>query len=288
MRGYVIVLSGTVIWAMTGIVIKILLTDYGMSTLTIAFWRVFIVTAFLFVMLLIVDPKSFRIAWRDVGIFFLYGSIGIGIHQIVWISSVQYNGAAVATVIIYTAPAIVGVIAVRFLHEQMNRIRIVALIATILGCALVAKAYDLHQVELNAIGLAAGIGSAFTFASYSLIGRIVTRRYSPWTSLFYAFLFGLLFLLPINLFQHNLRPVNLSSDGWLTLLFLALVPTLGGFGTYTVGLSHLPASVASILAALEPVTTAILAYFVFGEMFELPQLIGAGLILASVIMLRPK
>jgi drug/metabolite transporter, DME family len=288
MRGYVIVLSGTVIWALTGIVIKVLLTQYGLSTLTIAFWRVFIVTAFLFAALLIANPKYFRIARRDVGIFFLYGLIGIGIHQIVWISSVQYNGAAVATVIIYTAPALVGVIAVRFMHEHMSRTKLIALVMTILGCALVAKAYDPRLVELNAIGLAAGIGSAFTFAAYSLMGRIVTLRYSPWTSLFYAFLFGLLFLLPINLWQQNLMPVHLSFDGWLTLAFLALVPTLGGFGAYTVGLSHLPASVASILAAFEPVTTAILAYFIFGEMLEPLQLLGGGLILASVIMLRPK
>lgn len=83
-------------------------------------------------------------------------------------------------------------------------------------------------------------------------------------------------------------PLNLPLDGWGTLLFLALVPTLGGFGAYTVGLGHLPASVASILAAFEPVTTAIIAYFYLGETLDATQLIGAGLILASVMMLRPR
>ena len=288
LRGYLIVLVGTVIWALTGIVIKILLTRYGMETLTIAFWRVFFVVAFLFLVYLILDAKLLRIAPRDIFLFAVYGIIGIGVHQIMWISSVQYNGAAVATVIIYTSPAIVAIFAARFLHEKFNRTKLIALTLTIIGCALVARVYDVRQVELNALGIAFGIGSAFTFATYSLMGRLATRRYSPWTSLFYAFFFGLLFLLPIVSVFGKLMPTNLSFDGWATLLFLALGPTLGGFGSYTLGLSYLPASVASLLAAFEPVTTAIVAYVMFGETLDLFQLIGAGLILASVILLRPQ
>lgn len=288
LRGYIIVLSGTFIWALTGIVIKVLLTNYGMATMTIAFWRVFIVTAFLFIVLVAANAQLLRIDSHDLLIFVLYGVIGIGVHQIVWITSVQYNGAAVATVVIYTSPAIVALFAWRFLRERIDRTKAIALASTIIGCALVARVYDLQQFELNRIGLAAGIGSAFTFATYSLIGRVVARRYSPWTSVFYAFLFGGLFLLPVNLAMGNLMPTNLAFDGWATLVFLALVPTLGGFGSYTIGLSHLPASVASILAAFEPVTTAIIAFFVFGETLAPPQLIGAMMILAGVIMLRPK
>ena len=288
LRGYLIVLSGTVIWALTGIVIKILLTSYGMETLTMAFWRVLIVTVFMFAALLLLDAKLLRVAPRDLGLFVVYGLIGIGVHQIVWISSVQYNGAAVATVIIYTAPALVAVVAARFMHEGMTRAKFLALVLTITGCALVARVYDARQIELNAVGLAVGIGSACTFATYSLLGRLATRRYSPWTALFYAFLFGTLFLLPIDLALGKLMPAQLAPDGWGWLVFLALVPTLGGFAAYTIGLSHLPASVASILAAFEPVTTAIIAFFVFGETLEPLQLIGAGLILASVILLRPR
>lgn len=288
LRGYIIVLSGTVVWALTGIVIKILLTRYGMETLTIAFWRVLIVTAFLFAALLAADARHLRIAPRDAIVFLLYGMIGIGLHQIVWISSVRYNGVAVATVIVYTAPAIVAAIAWRLLRETMECGKLIALALTLVGCALVARAYDARQIELNPLGLLAGIGSAFTFATYSLVGRTVTRRYSTWTALFYAFLFGMLFLLPVAFFARAFVPAPLPLDGWATLLFLALVLTLGGFASYTIGLSHLPASVASILAAFRPVTAAIIAYFVFGEVLDVPQLLGAAMILGGVILPRPK
>jgi drug/metabolite transporter (DMT)-like permease len=288
LRGYSIVLAGTVIWALTGIVIKILLTTYALEPLTIAFWRVFIVTAFLFCVLLVFNSRALRIDPRDILIFLVYGLIGVAIHQLVWISSVQYNGAAVATVIIYTAPAIVAILATRFLREQMTREKLLALILTIAGCALVARAYDFAQFQLNVVGIAAGIGSAFTFATYSLIGRVVTRRYSAWTALFYAFLAGAIFLSPVAFIVREFAPARIGGDGWLTLAFLALVPTLGGFGAFTIGLSHLPASVASILAAFEPVTTALIAYFMFAEILEPFQLLGAGCILCGVVLLRPK
>ncbi|MCX7840590.1 MAG: EamA family transporter, partial [Anaerolineae bacterium] len=196
--------------------------------------------------------------------------------------------AAVATVILYTGPALVTIVAARFLSERITRLKVLALILALVGCALVARMYDTQQIRVNALGILAGLGSACTFATYSLLGRLATQRYSPWTALFYAFLFGTLFLWPLALLQGSVMPSNLALDGWGWLVFLALGPTLGGFASYTLGLSYLPASIASILAAFEPVTTATLAFWIFGETLELPQLIGAGLILTGVILLRPR
>lgn len=273
---------------MTSIFIKILLTRYGMEPLSLAFWRVFIMTAFLFGALLVLNANQLRLASGNGIVFLFSGLIGVAFHQIVWITSVQYNGAAVATLLIYIGPAVVAVFAWRFLNERMDRTKLLALTLTLIGCALVSRAYDLHQVQLNLLGLIVGIGTGFTFATYTLLGRIATRRDSAWTSLFYPFLFGTLFLLPANFLARDFYPLRASLDGWAVLIFLALVPTLGGFAAYTIGLTHLPASVVSLLAAFEPVSTAIFAYFIFGEVLDVLQLVGAAMILWSVVMLRPK
>lgn len=287
LRGYVIVLSGTVIWALTGIVIKILLTWYTVAPVTIALWRVTIIAGFMLIVLGLFDTRALRFSSRDLCLFLVYGIVGIGIHQLVWIASVQYNGAAVATVILYTGPALVAIIAARLLNERMTRLKVLALILTLIGCMLVARAYETQHLRVNALGILAGLGSACTFATYSLLGRWATQRYSPWTALFYAFLFGALFLWPLALFLGQVIPSQFTLDGWGWIVFLALVPTLGGFASYTLGLSYLPASIASILAAFEPVTTAILAFWIFGEVLEPLQFGGAALILAGVILLRP-
>jgi ADP-ribose pyrophosphatase YjhB (NUDIX family)/multidrug transporter EmrE-like cation transporter len=74
--------------------------------------------------------------------------------------------------------------------------------------------------------------------------------------------------------------------GWLVLILLAVGPTVGGFGLYTVSLNYLPASVANIIATLEPAMTSVLAFILLGERFTTPQWIGSFLIVAGVIVLR--
>jgi drug/metabolite transporter (DMT)-like permease len=74
--------------------------------------------------------------------------------------------------------------------------------------------------------------------------------------------------------------------GWGILFLLAAGPTVMGFGLYNVSLSYLPSSVANLIVTLEPVFTAISAYFLFGERLNGLQLGGSLMILAGVVFLR--
>jgi DME family drug/metabolite transporter len=213
---------------------------------------------------------------------------------------VQMNGAGVATVFVYVQPAIVALVAWRAFAEPLNRTKLAALTLTMGGVVLVSRAFD-GGVNLNPVGLLAGVGTGFTWATYALLGHFTGRHYSGWTSLFYAFLFGTLLLLPLQVIA--LAPGTgatptaalqseavhlLPPEGWAVLLLLALGPTLGGFALYTLGLARMPVSAATLIGALEPVFTLIWAYFLFGEQLNPAQALGAGLILWSVIMLRPR
>jgi len=50
----------------------------------------------------------------------------------------------------------------------------------------------------------------------------------------------------------------------------------------------MPAGVAALIGTLEPVFTIVWAYFLFAEQLNPAQALGAGLILWSVVMLRPR
>jgi drug/metabolite transporter (DMT)-like permease len=51
-------------------------------------------------------------------------------------------------------------------------------------------------------------------------------------------------------------------------------------------LSYLPSSVANLVVTLEPAFTAVVAYFMFGEMLTGIQISGSLMILAGVFFLR--
>jgi drug/metabolite transporter (DMT)-like permease len=113
----------------------------------------------------------------------------------------------------------------------------------------------------------------------------------------YTFGFAAIILLGFNLLPGGLlpgaaaRPADLfwlgdAWTGWLALFLLAAVPTLLGFGLYNSSLIYLPSSVANLIVTLEPVFTAVIAYFLFGEVLSAVQVLGGLLILAGVVFLR--
>lgn len=287
-RGYIIVLIATALMSTTGILIKYLLVDFNMPPLNLAFLRVLIVTTALGSTLFVLKRDDLKIQRRHLIYLILMGVVGVGLHQLLWVTSVNLNGAAVATVLVYINPTIVALISIRFLGEKLDRTKVIALVLTLLGMILVAQMYNPENLKLNGLGILVGLGTGITWATYAVVGQFISRRYSPWVSLFYAFFFGALFLLPLQLFAGNVLSLGTQTTGWVVLFFLALGPTLVGFGLYTVGLSQIPASVVTLIATLEPVFSIILAFILFHEVLEIPQLFGAALILLAVIMLRPK
>ena len=60
-------------------------------------------------------------------------------------------------------------------------------------------------------------------------------------------------------------PIDQLALGWPWLLYLGAVATAGAYAIYTVGLRHVPASIAGVTTLLEPLTATILGVALFGE-----------------------
>ena len=73
--------------------------------------------------------------------------------------------------------------------------------------------------------------------------------------------------------------------GWLLLLHLGLVPTALAYILFLRGLRHVPAGVASIITLLESLTSALLAWLLFGEWLSPLSLLGAFLLIAAMLLL---
>jgi len=67
------------------------------------------------------------------------------------------------------------------------------------------------------------------------------------------------------------------------MAFLGLFVTLGAFGLYNWGMSHVPASRASIFINLVPVNAVLIGWIVLGEALSSLQLLMAGVVLCGVV-----
>jgi drug/metabolite transporter (DMT)-like permease len=172
-----------------------------------------------------------------------------------------------------------------FLGERLTRTKIGAVIVTLLGSALVAQVHQADWLRLNLRGILFGLLAGITAASYSIFGKRALARYVPWTVVLYAFAAGGVFLAVMS-GPRLLQAVSYPAVAWLWILGLALVPSLGGYALYTIGLRDLPASQASIIATWEVVTASFLGWLIFSEHLAPIQYLGAALVCVGIAWIQ--
>jgi DME family drug/metabolite transporter len=282
MIGSLAVLFAAAAWGLSGVFVKFVAVETGISALSLAFWRDITSFAVLSIALALLRREWLRVRRSDLR-WLLGLGVSLGTFHVFWNLGVFLNGAAVATVQQAAMPAIVAVVAWLLWSESLTWSKIVAIILTFLGTVLVSGLDVLGQTTMSLGGFVIGLGIPITYAAWNLFGKKVREQYNPFTTLTYAFGFGALILLPFQFFTPQPWPV--TSSGVLWFVALIIVATLTPFSAYTFALGRLPASVASILAMSEIAFVAVYAYSLLGERLTASQILGAVLVVGGVLLL---
>lgn len=230
------------------------------------------------------DRPAFAIRESDIGRMVLFGLVSVTAFYLALIYAFRYSSVAVGTLLLYLAPALVTLGAALWLNDPINRAKGGALALSFAGLLLIVEAYRPGELGANWLGVVFGLASAITYGSYSLIGKQLTARYRPGTLLLWNLLIGAAGLLAVKLIVSPgswPSPSETAGIALYTGLVLSVLPV----GLYTIGLSRLPSSEASILATIEPVVAMVLATWLLGERLGPVQLAGAVCVLGSVLLL---
>ncbi len=293
--GYLIGLTATVLLSFTGILISYLNRTYHLPSLVLAFWRDLFVVTGLVVAFSLFRRERFKLDRSHWSFFLLYG-LCLSLFNSMWSFSVQFNGAAIATVLAFSSPAMTAVLAHFILREEITRVKLLSIFLSLAGIVLVSDAADPAAWKVNAAGIIFGLLTGFTFACYNMLGKTSSNKaIDPWTTMLYGFSSAVVFLFAFNILMNalggqaplgNFLWLGSSMGGWAVLFLLGIGPTIGGFGLYLVSLGYLPATVANLIGALEPAFTTLWAYLLFHEQLTAVQIFGSLLVFGSVILLR--
>jgi probable blue pigment (indigoidine) exporter len=102
----------------------------------------------------------------------------------------------------------------------------------------------------------------------------------------WTFLLAGLTLLPITLLIEGL-PDNLTARNIGGLIYLVMISGIVAYTLWFWGLQRLSASAVTFLTLLNPVTAALLGWVVLDQRLNAWQLLGAAIILISVVMGQP-
>lgn len=170
--------------------------------------------------------------------------------------------------------------------ERITASKIVALVITFTGCALVVGLIPFGQQSLSGVALLYGFGSAFGYALYSIFGKFALAKYSPSTVTFYTFLFTAAFSLPISGLYRDIRLLFCDWRAIVGALGISLLCNLLSNLLYTKGLQHIEAGKAAIISTIEPLVATAIGIGLYHEDCTPYKMLGMVAILFAILLLN--
>ena len=231
------------------------------------------------------DRSVFRVKREHLKYFFGTGIVSVLLFTVCYFNCQKLCSLAVASILLYTAPSFVVVLSALLWKEPVTKKKLLALLLTLVGCALVCGLFS-GGLTVTLTGVLLGLGAGFFYALYSIFGRYALAHYGSMTVTVWTFLFAGPASLVLVPGSRTLGPALARPDMWLTAAGLVVFSTVLPYIFYTKGLSRVEAGQASIMASLEPVVAALAGILAFGEPVNAATVAGIICVLAGVVILR--
>lgn len=230
-------------------------------------------------------PASLRVTRRSLLRFAALSLTGYGAASLCYMFAVREVGAAVTTVLLFTYPALVALIGWLFLGEAFPPRRVVAVVMTFGGCALVSEVVTAYQT-VNAPGLLLGLGAGLAYAVYSVLSCRTLEQSPRLTLMAYTFAFSAGGMTALAALTGDLTGVlRWEPAAWVALVLIVAIPTFAAVVLYLGGMRSMGTQRAAVLSTLElPFTVLLAAALYADERLSVLQMIGAAVVLAGVVL----
>lgn len=274
------ILTAGILWGCMGL-FTTPLTQSGIDGISIVAVRSVLTAILLGIFILIINPKLFKIKLSDLWMFMGMGIVSFSFFNICYLNSIKLNNSlGTACTLMYTAPIFIMLLSRLLFKEKFTKAKIICLALATLGCAFISGGGNITYIGFL-FGLCSGLG----YGLYSIFSIYALRKYSFFTSVFYAFAFSALSLIPFC----NIEKIIFASKNnfYIPLLFLGLsvLITVLPYIIYTFGLKDIPPSEASIIACIEPLVAAIVGAIAYNQVPDITEFFGMLMVLLAVILL---
>jgi len=283
-----------VLWGINGAVSKTILAT-GLSSERLAQLRSLGAAVGLLLVVAVYAPSRLKLSWREVPYLLAFGVAGLAFVQWLYFLAIHRLAIGVALLIEYLAPLLVALWA-RFVYRQHVRRRIwVALGLALVGLGLIVDLFG-GGGKLSTAGILFALGGAVAYMTYVLLAEHAVGDRDPVSLLGWGFLFASVFwalLSPWWSFPAHAVVRSTSLGGhlasshvpvWTLAGWMIVLGTIIPFFLLVSALRHISATSAGIVAMLEPVAGALIAWVWLGESLGGVQLAGAAVVLGAIVL----
>lgn len=268
-------------WGLSGGVGGLLMAQ-GWDAFVVSFYRGAIGLV-LFVGWLAIRPQGSGLAQPRLWFWSVLAGVGVAGNFSFYFVSIAEGSVAVAVTLMYSAPVFVYLVSFALRLERATPMKGIAICVVMLGIVLLTGIYDVDAGRVTLVGVGAGLLAGVSYALFIFGFKYAAPHGSPQAVLVIAFVTLACILAGLGDTTQTVKVVQ--SAQWPLFVALGLLGAGLSFILYLRGLRHTAPAVASIVAMVEPVTASLFGVWVLGETLAALQLLGMGLILATVTAL---
>ena len=257
------------------------------SPMVVVFLRWFIISIFLILFLNKKLILSFKLISGKLVWLCLMGSLGLtGFNALFYIAA-QNTTAINLGIIQGIMPAIILVGSVIMFKEAVNFTKVTGLIIAFFGVLVVVSQGDYERVILLSFnyGDLVMLCACFFYSGFTL-GLKNKPVIDPIVLMTYFSLSALIFSIPLLIIEYYLGLIQVPATGtaWLTILYIAFVPSFLAQIFFIRGVELVGASKAGLFINFLPIFAAILGVLLLGERLFVYHLISLFIVLLGVYL----
>lgn len=275
--GIAAVLGATVFWSFGSVLGK----AADVSGVVLGFWRMWIATALMTLVVLVTrrfpSRDDIRRTWV-LGVLF-------GVNIVTFFITLEYVTIAVALIIGSLTPVVALPIAVLFMGERLTWIKVLCALAATGGVVAAVLTVPTTDDGTNtAVGYVWAVASLLIWVVYLLVNKRVRANVETVRLMWVLSFFG---ALTVSVIVLVVRPDlgEMQGTDWLWVTLLAIGPGIIGHGLLTWAQPRVDSSVSSVLIQAEPVGATIAAWVFLGETVSFAQAVSMGVVVVALAVL---
>jgi drug/metabolite transporter (DMT)-like permease len=228
-----------------------------------------------------------RVERRDWGKVVLLGIVGVTVNQILFLSGMRLTTPGHGALLYALAPVFVFLMARSRLGERATPAKVGGIALALAGTAVVLLSRGM--LSLDATSPLAGdlliLAAVVAWSAFAVGGKRLAEKYGPVTGTAWVLLVGTVIYLPIGFGLGDLsRFRGLSTGAWVGVAYLVVMTNVVAWIIYSWALSRAEASRVAVWSNLQPVLTALLAWWMYGDRLTGAFAAGGAMVLAGVLL----
>jgi drug/metabolite transporter (DMT)-like permease len=282
-KGIILVLLSTISFGLMPVFVVFAYAS-GIETSTLLLLR-FIFSTIFFFFYVIKKYKRIEIDRKALFSFFILGGICYTMQSRFYFSSLRYISPALATLFLYTYPALVSIFSAVLDKERLTGKVILSLLISLSGILLIVGT---SWGKINIIGILFASGASFVYSFYIVYSNRVIKKTPAIVASAYIALFSAIGTFVLGSLTGGFN-FSFSASAWLPIAGLALVSTVIAMSAFLKGMEYLGPTKTSIISLTESVFTVLFSVIFLKDFLTLYQIMGGvAVLIGAYIIIRSK